>query len=67
MRNCCQDCKERKVGCHSECAVYLTAKAEHDEEKKRRREAEEGIRYDALKKARWCRAWNSTNERERRQ
>ena len=29
----CQDCKDRYLGCHSNCQKYLEAKAEHSKEK----------------------------------
>ncbi len=32
--SCCKDCKDRCVGCHSYCDVYLGQKEEHDKQVK---------------------------------
>lgn len=30
MNNCCKDCPDRVVGCHSACDRYILAKQKHD-------------------------------------
>ncbi len=30
MIQCCKDCPDRNIGCHSTCEQYLAQKAEHD-------------------------------------
>lgn len=35
--NCCKDCPNRAVGCHSICKKYITARAKRDKELEARR------------------------------
>lgn len=37
--NCCKDCNERRVGCHSSCEVYINMKKKHDEIKEKIRKS----------------------------
>lgn len=35
--SCCRDCKDRHVGCHSDCAAYAAGKRKLEAEKERMR------------------------------
>jgi hypothetical protein len=37
---CCHECTERHINCHSDCAKYISAKSEHDALSKLIREKE---------------------------
>lgn len=63
MSGCCKDCQDRKVGCHAECAKYIKAKAEHDEEQKAIRRAQEGDIYLSAMSKKWHRIRKSYGER----
>lgn len=45
MRNVCQNCEDRYVGCHSHCDLYLDAKQEYDQERERRKRYNECEQY----------------------
>lgn len=33
--NCCKNCRDRHIGCHSECEKYLTWRKEFEERKRK--------------------------------
>lgn len=50
----CFDCKNRHVGCHADCEIYLDAKAEHDKKQEHIRQLKiaEYVVQDTKNKAR---------------
>lgn len=54
--DCCLNCQDRIVGCHSECERYKTQRAEYDEtmaelkKKKAVRDGLNGFMYDSIER-----------------
>lgn len=54
----CKDCKNRYVGCHSECAAYNNAKKTHNDnvntlrEKKKKENLGAALQIEAIQKTR---------------
>ena len=44
MGNCCKDCPDRFIGCHSTCERYISAKKEHDRLMKEYRKGDDADR-----------------------
>jgi hypothetical protein len=47
---CCKDCKERYLGCHDKCEVYIHAKEEYEERKRAYGEYKKDLRGTSIKK-----------------
>lgn len=46
--NCCNNCTDRKIGCHANCKKYLNAKqksAEFEKHKRKEMQKDKKIRY----------------------
>lgn len=53
MIQCCRNCPDRSVGCHSTCEKYISAKAEHDklaEQIREKKKQEDAITNAILKR-----------------
>ncbi len=64
MRAPCKECPDRKIGCHSECARYITYRAEKDEERAKRMElhrVNEAVK-DGMERC--CKPWKRKTRRK---
>lgn len=48
--DCCYECKKRILGCHANCGDYAEQKAEYEQEKEEKRNAQSGSYCPSLHK-----------------